>query len=96
MLTLRENTKPVYAKGVKIGGGGVVVQSMCNTKTADVSATLEQINGLVAEGCEIVRLAVPDMEAAKAFDKIVHTSCNFTLVIICNFFIRIKFIIPSN
>ena len=70
MLTLRENTKPVYAKGVKIGGGGVVVQSMCNTKTSDVSATLEQIKGLVQEGCEIVRLAVPDMEAAKAFDKI--------------------------
>lgn len=70
MLTLRENTKPVYAKNVKIGGGGVVVQSMCNTKTADVSATLEQIKGMVDEGCEIVRLAVPDIEAAKAFDKI--------------------------
>ena len=70
MLTLRENTKPVYAKDVKIGGGGVVIQSMCNTKTADVPATLEQIKGLVDEGCEIVRLAVPDMEAAKAFDKI--------------------------
>ena len=46
------------------------MQSMCNTKTADVAATLNQINGLVEEGCEIVRLAVPDMEAAKAFDKI--------------------------
>lgn len=70
MLTLRENTKPVYAKNVKIGGGGVVIQSMCNTKTADVEGTLEQIRGMVDEGCEIVRLAVPDMEAAKAFDRI--------------------------
>ena len=70
MLTLRENTKPVYAKNVKIGGGGVVVQSMCNTKTADVNATLAQIKGMVDEGCEIVRLAVPDINAAKAFDKI--------------------------
>ena len=70
MLTLRENTKPVYAKNVKIGGGGVVVQSMCNTKTADVDATIAQIKGMVDEGCEIVRLAVPDMNAAKAFDKI--------------------------
>ena len=70
MLTLRDNTKPVYAKNVKIGGGGVVVQSMCNTKTADVDATIAQIKGMVDEGCEIVRLAVPDMNAAKAFDKI--------------------------
>ncbi len=70
MLTPRENTKPVYAKNVKIGGGGVVIQSMCNTKTADVNATLEQIKGMVDEGCEIVRLAVPDMNAAKAFDRI--------------------------
>ena len=70
MLTLRDNTKPVYAKNVKICGGGVVVQSMCNTKTADVDATIAQIKGMVDEGCEIVRLAVPDMNAAKAFDKI--------------------------
>lgn len=70
MLTLRDNTKPVYAKNVKIGGGGVVVQSMCNTKTADVDSTIAQIKGMVDEGCEIVRLAVPDMNAAKAFDKI--------------------------
>lgn len=70
MFTLRENTKPVYAGNVKIGGGGVVVQSMCNTKTADVSATVEQIREMTAEGCELVRLAVPDMESAKAFDRI--------------------------
>ena len=70
MLTLRENTKPVYAGDVKIGGGGVVVQSMCNTKTADVDATVEQIKEMTAEGCKLVRLAVPDMAAAKAFDRI--------------------------
>ncbi len=70
MLTLRENTKPVYVGGVKIGGGGVVIQSMCNTKTADVAATVEQIRAMVDEGCELVRLAVLDMDAAHAFDKI--------------------------
>lgn len=70
MLTLRENTKPVYAKGVKIGGGGVVIQSMCNTKTSDIEATLEQIFKMTENGCQMVRLAVPDINAAKAFDRI--------------------------
>lgn len=70
MLTLRENTKAVYAKGLKIGGGGVVIQSMCNTKTSDVNATLEQISGMTENGCSMVRLAVPDIAAAKAFDRI--------------------------
>ena len=69
-MTLRAHTKPVYAKGVKIGGGDVVVQSMCNTKTADVAATLAQIRELEAAGCQLVRLAVPDLQSARAFDKI--------------------------
>ena len=51
----REDTKPVYVSGVKIGGGNVTVQSMCSTKTTDIDKTLAQINSLAAAGCDIVR-----------------------------------------
>ena len=63
-------------KNVKIGnlhiGGGfpVAIQSMCNTKTENVDATVAQILALEAAGCEIVRVAVPTMEAAEAIKKI--------------------------
>ena len=66
----RELTKPVYVGGVKIGGGKVIIQSMCNTQTTDISATIDQINELKDAGCEIVRLAVPDIASAIAFDRI--------------------------
>ena len=53
--------------GVKIGGNNpVAIQSMCNTDTRDVKATVNQIKRLEEAGCEIIRVAVPDMEAAKA------------------------------
>ncbi|MFA6974068.1 MAG: flavodoxin-dependent (E)-4-hydroxy-3-methylbut-2-enyl-diphosphate synthase [Parcubacteria group bacterium] len=56
---------------VKLGGGNpVIVQSMCNTDTRDVAATVKQILALEKEGCEMVRVAVPDMAAAKAIGKI--------------------------
>jgi (E)-4-hydroxy-3-methylbut-2-enyl-diphosphate synthase len=55
----------------KLGGGNPVrVQSMCNTDTRDVTATVKQILELEKAGCEIVRVAIPDMEAAKAISKI--------------------------
>ena len=70
MLT-RENTRPISVGGLRIGGGApVTVQSMCNTKTWDVEATVAQIKELRAAGCQIVRLAVPDTRAALAIDKI--------------------------
>ena len=57
--------------GVPIGGGApVTIQSMTNTRTDDVEATLHQIRTLAAAGCEIIRVAVPDMAAAKAVGKI--------------------------
>ncbi len=57
--------------GVKIGGGApVVVQSMTNTPTQNVDATVRQIDHLGSAGCEVVRLAVPDMEAASALREI--------------------------
>lgn len=59
--------REVNIGGVKIGGNNrVAVQSMCNTDTRDVKATVEQIKKLENAGCEIIRVAVPDMAAAKA------------------------------
>ena len=64
-------TKKLSIGGVAIGGGApVVIQSMCNTKTEDVGATVEQILSLEEAGCEIIRVAVPHMEAAKAIGAI--------------------------
>lgn len=59
-------TRQISVGGVPIGGGAsVTIQSMCNTPTQDVAATVEQIRRLQAAGCQIIRVAVPDMEAAK-------------------------------
>lgn len=67
----REKTRQISAGNIKIGGGAAIsVQSMCNTKTWDVEATVRQITQLKAAGCDIVRLAVPDMESAKAISAI--------------------------
>lgn len=64
-------TKQIHVGGVAVGGGAPVsVQSMTNTRTSDVDATLAQIRALASAGCEIVRVAVPDMEAARAVAKI--------------------------
>ena len=63
----REHTKVIQIGDRKIGGGNpVLIQSMTNTRTDDVSATAEQIKRLAAAGCEIVRVAVPDLAAARA------------------------------
>ena len=71
MMRTREETRQIRVGGLPIGGGAPVpVQSMCNTKTWDVEATVEQIKRLRAAGCEIVRLAVPDERAALAIDRI--------------------------
>lgn len=64
-------TKQIMVGNVPVGGGAPVsIQSMCNTFTTDVDATVQQIDRLAAAGCDIVRVAVPDMEAAKAIGKI--------------------------
>ena len=60
-------TRQIHVGGVPIGGGAPVsIQSMTNTPTHDVEATLSQIRALAAAGCDIVRVAVPDMRAAEA------------------------------
>jgi len=64
-------TRQIIVGGVPIGGGApVVIQSMLNTKTTDVEGSLEQIRKLKTAGCQIARLAVPNMEAAKTFAEI--------------------------
>ncbi len=75
MLRPRTDTRGVRVGPVVIGGGAPVsVQSMTITDTRDVDATLAQIYQLAAEGCEIVRVAVPDQEAAAALHEIVPRS----------------------
>ena len=54
-------TRRLMVGAVPVGGGAAVsIQSMCNTKTDDVAATVEQIKTLEAAGCEIIRVAIPD------------------------------------
>ena len=70
-MSYRDNTKIVNIGGVKIGGGNPVrIQSMTNTKTEDVQATVEQILRLEEAGCEIIRSTVPTFEAAEALGRI--------------------------
>ena len=62
----RRKTREINIGGVKIGGDNpIAIQSMCNTDTRDVKATVDQIKRLEKAGCEIIRVAVPDMEAAE-------------------------------
>ena len=67
----RRKTKPVFVGKVQVGGGAPIsVQSMTKTDTRDPVSTAEQINQLAADGCEIIRAAVPDLEAAAALPAI--------------------------
>ena len=68
-------TRQIHVGGIPIGGGApVVIQSMLNTKTTDVEASLAQIKQLATAGCQIARLAVPNMEAARGFAQICKES----------------------
>ena len=71
----RNETRQISVGGVAVGGGAPVsVQSMCNTPTADAEATLSQIRALAEAGCDIIRVAVPDAEAAEAMGRICRES----------------------
>ena len=64
-------TKRIFAGQVAIGGGApVTIQSMCNTRTEDAEATIRQIHALEDAGCEIIRVTVPSMDAARALSAI--------------------------
>ena len=67
----RKKTRRIHIGSVPVGGDApVAIQSMTNTDTRDVNATVAQVNRLAEAGCEIVRLAVPDEEAVRAFETI--------------------------
>ena len=67
----RDHTKVIKIGNRVIGGGNpILIQSMTNTKTEDVEATVAQILSLEKAGCDIIRCAVPTMEAAKALSRI--------------------------
>ena len=71
MTDRRDSVRQIRVGGVAIGGGAPVsVQTMCSTKTWDVEATVRQIRAMQAAGADIVRIAIPDMEAAKAVSAI--------------------------
>ncbi len=78
-------TKQIHVGNVAVGGGAPVsIQSMTNTRTDDVEATLRQIRELAAAGCQIIRVAVPDMAAARAVGKI-KEQCPIPLVVDIHF-----------
>ncbi len=71
MLKRRKKTRTIHVGGVAVGGASPIsVQSMTKTKTSDVKSTVRQIRTLEKAGCEIIRIAVPDIDAAKALGKI--------------------------
>lgn len=76
MITNRENTRPIQVGNIQIGGNNrIIIQSMTTTKTKDVESTIRQIYALETAGCEIVRVAVLDMEDAKVLGlikKLIH------------------------
>src|SRR5512135_578775 len=70
-MATRKRTRKIYVGGVAVGGGSPIsVQSMTKTDTRDVKATVKQVKSLEKAGCEIIRIAVPDLEAAKALGSI--------------------------
>lgn len=70
-MIVRKPTRQIHIGKIKIGGDAPIsVQSMTNTKTTDTTATIAQIKKLAAAGCDIVRVAVPDMSAAENIDKL--------------------------
>ena len=66
--------KSVNVGGVIIGGEKIVIQSMTNTCTANVNATVKQVNTLASVGADLVRVSVPDVESAMAIKNIVNKS----------------------
>lgn len=72
-MLMRKKTRQIHIGSVAVGGDAPIsVQSMTNTKTTDTETTVAQIQALTAAGCDIVRLAVPDMESAKNLGNIIQ------------------------
>ncbi len=70
-MTIRDKTKKIMVGGVAVGGGAPIsVQSMCTARTSDAPAVIAEIRALTVAGCDIVRVAVPDMDSARAISEI--------------------------
>jgi len=92
----RKLTRTVKVGNAYIGGNNpILIQSMCNTDTRNIQATVNQILELEKEGCEIIRVAVPDMEAAKAVKKI-KEKINIPLVADIHFDYRLALEVLNN
>ena len=79
--SIRRKTREINVGGVKIGGTSPIsIQSMTNTDTHDALATYNQIRALEDAGCDIVRLAVPDIEAAQTFSRLKEMGVKIPLV----------------
>ena len=88
-MTYRASTKPVQIGSRVIGGGNpVLIQSMCNTKTEDSASTIAQILELERAGCDIIRVAVPTMEAAESL-KTIKKAIHIPLVAVIHFDYRL-------
>ena len=93
---IRKETREISIGNVKIGGGNpIAIQSMCNTKTDDVKATVQQIRRLEQAGCEIIRVAVPDENAARAVADI-KKQINIPLVCDIHFDYRLALLAIQN
>ena len=91
-----QQTRQILVGNVPIGGGApIAVQSMCSTDTRDVVATLAQIERLTAAGCDIVRCAVPDEDAARALAEI-RKGCRIPLVADIHFDYRLALLALEN
>ncbi len=78
----RKNTRPIFVGNLQIGGQNkVIIQSMTNTKTKDVQETIKQIQQLQTAGCQLIRVAVLDMEDALAIESIVK---NITIPLVAD------------
>ncbi len=91
-----QQTRQILVGNLPIGGGApIAVQSMCSTDTRDLAATLAQIEGLTAAGCDIVRCAVPDEDAARALGEI-RKGCRIPLVADIHFDYRLALLALEN
>ena len=93
---VRKQTKPIFVGDVGVGGNHPIsIQSMTNTNTADVQATVNQIEDLQAAGADIVRVSVPDEECAAAFKKI-KTAVSIPLVADIHFDYKIALLVADS
>jgi (E)-4-hydroxy-3-methylbut-2-enyl-diphosphate synthase len=95
-MDMPQQTRQILVGKLPVGGGAPIsVQSMCSTDTRDVAATLAQIEGLTAAGCDIVRCAVPDEDAARALAEI-RKGCSIPLVADIHFDYRLALLALEN